>query len=147
MKLAAALGSVLFLGAACSSPRPAQPGPDVHLAFVGDIMLDTQPGEAVARGQDPFADFESFLQADLNVANLECSVASGGTPEQKRFTFRASPRVAGVVARHFDAVSLANNHTGDFGKPALLETMAILQENRLPFFGAGKNHVRHVCAT
>ncbi|MEP7052910.1 MAG: CapA family protein [Pseudomonadota bacterium] len=138
MKIAVALASLLLLGA-CSSPGPAAPGPDVHLAFVGDVMLDTLPGEAVARGQDPFADFESLLQTDLNVANLECSVARGGTPEQKRFTFHASPGVVAVLTRHFGAVSLANNHSGDFGKPALEETMANLREGRLPFFGAGKD--------
>src|SRR3954462_12260900 len=134
MRAAVGLGWLLLSGVACSAQAPAQPGPDVHLAFVGDVMLDTLPGEAVARGQDPFADFESLLQTDLNVANLECSVARGGTPEQKRFTFHASPGVVGVLSRHFGAVSLANNHSGDFGKSALEETMANLREGRLAFF-------------
>jgi len=129
----------LVLASACGTPKTAAPGPDITLNFVGDVMLDTLPGEVVARGQDPFADFATLLHADLSVANLECSVATTGTPEDKRFTFRAAPRVASVVARHFGAVSLANNHSGDYGPGALLETMAVLRQNQLPFFGAGKD--------
>jgi poly-gamma-glutamate synthesis protein (capsule biosynthesis protein) len=41
--------------------------------------------------------------------------------------------------RHFTAVSLANNHSGDYGKAALLETLAGLSGARVGFFGAGPN--------
>jgi len=110
----------------------------VTVVFAGDIMLDGLPGASIARGDDPFAAFAGILaQADLAVGNLECSVATTGKPEDKRFTFRAAPRTLPVLARHFSAVGLANNHSGDFGKAALSETMAHLRDNHIPFFGAG----------
>jgi len=113
---------------------------DVSLMFAGDIMLDGLPGEGIARGGDPFAAFSNILaSSDLAVGNLECSVATTGTPEDKRFTFRAHPRTLPVLAKHFSAVGLANNHSGDFGKAALSETMANLRQSGLPFFGAGPN--------
>jgi poly-gamma-glutamate capsule biosynthesis protein CapA/YwtB (metallophosphatase superfamily) len=112
----------------------------VSLLFAGDIMLDTLPGQTILRGGDPFQGFASILSAsDLAVGNLECSVATTGKPEDKRFTFRAQPRTLQVVARHFGAVGLANNHSGDFGRGALSETMSHLNESQLPFFGAGKD--------
>jgi poly-gamma-glutamate capsule biosynthesis protein CapA/YwtB (metallophosphatase superfamily) len=113
---------------------------EVSLIFAGDIMLDGLPGEGILHGGDPFASFSNILaSADLAVGNLECSVATTGIAEDKRFTFRAHPRTLPVLAQHFTAVGLANNHSGDFGKAALSETMANLRANTLPFFGAGQD--------
>jgi poly-gamma-glutamate synthesis protein (capsule biosynthesis protein) len=118
----------------------AQPVDEISLVFAGDIMLDELAGEAVARGEDPFAALASLLDgADLAVGNLECAVADGGRAVEKQFTFRAHPRVLEVVTRHFGAVSLANNHSADFGAAGLLQTMDRLRAARIPFFGAGKN--------
>ncbi len=104
----------LLVGALWVPSANAAPD-EVSLLFAGDIMLDTLPGESVARGVDPFLAFSNILAAaDLAVGNLECSVATSGVAEDKRFTFRAHPRTLPVVARHFAAVGLANNHSGDF---------------------------------
>ena len=75
--------------------------------------------------------------ADLAVGNLECPVSNRGARVSKPWTFRAAPAAMAVVARHFDAVSLANNHTGDFGTDALVDTLRRLREARVPSFGAG----------
>jgi poly-gamma-glutamate capsule biosynthesis protein CapA/YwtB (metallophosphatase superfamily) len=118
----------------------AQQAGEIDLVFVGDIMLDEAPGEAVAQGQDPFAAFAPVLdRADLAVGNLECAVTDRGEAVNKPFTFRAHPRVLDVLARHFGAVSLANNHSADFGTTGLLDTMRRLAAARIPFFGAGRN--------
>ena len=75
-------------------------------------MLDGLPGEAIARGIDPFADVAGVLRtADIAVGNLECVVASNGQPVDKPYVFRANPRVMPLLGRHFQALSLANNHT------------------------------------
>jgi poly-gamma-glutamate synthesis protein (capsule biosynthesis protein) len=122
------------------SDDPAAAPPEVRMAFVGDIMLDRDPGKAMLAGRDPFAGVAGILGgADLTVGNLECVVADSGTRIDKNYTFRADPGAIPYLARYFDAVSLANNHTGDFGHTALIETMYRLQRANLPFFGAGLN--------
>ena len=112
----------------------------VNLVFVGDIMVAETPGELIARGIDPFKPFESFLDAqDLRIGNLECVIATTGKAEVKRFTFRADPRTLPVLARHFDGLSVANNHSGDFGKEAFAEQLALRRKAGLPYFGGGNN--------
>jgi poly-gamma-glutamate synthesis protein (capsule biosynthesis protein) len=113
----------------------------VRLFFVGDVMLDDGPGRVVAEGRDPFAAFDRALRdADVVVGNLECPVGAGGAPiDGKPFTFRADPRVAGVLARRFTAVALANNHTGDYGEATFLETLALLDAAGIGRFGGGRN--------
>lgn len=121
----------------------AAPGDDprrVRLAFVGDMMLDRDPGKAVCAGKDPFEHVADLIDAaDLTLGNLECVVATTGQRQPKFFTFRADPKAVPHLARHFDAVSLANNHTGDFGHAALIETMYRLRREGVAFFGAGLN--------
>lgn len=114
--------------------------PRLTLNFVGDVLLAEQPGETLKRGGDPFAHVARHLaEADLSVGNLECAVASVGTAVPKMYTFRADPRVLPTLRRHLHAVSLANNHSGDFGPAALQETMSGLRAAGVPFFGAGEN--------
>ena len=79
-------------------------------------MLDELPGKLIEEGVDPFAAFAGILRAaDLRIGNLECVVATTGVAWNKPYTFRAHPRVLPILKRHFTAVSLANNHSGDFG--------------------------------
>ena len=118
--------------------HPAAEGDDVSVVFVGDVMVAETPGKLIAQGVDPFLPFQSLLQAhDLRIGNLECVVATGGTALAKPYTFRAEPRVLPVLKRHFDAVSLANNHSGDFGKAAFAEQLDLMRKAGLPYFGGG----------
>jgi poly-gamma-glutamate capsule biosynthesis protein CapA/YwtB (metallophosphatase superfamily) len=114
----------------------------VQLVFAGDIMLDGLPGEAVARGRDPFTAFADILAAaDLAVGNLECVVATVGKKVNKPWTFRAHPRVLPLLDRHFGALSLANNHTGDYGHRAFLQQLELLKQHKVLYFGGGRNVV------
>lgn len=114
--------------------------PAVHLVFVGDIMLDRIPGKAVAKGEDPFASFAATLQqADLAVGNFECVMATGGKKVPKAYNFRCDPAALGVLARYFSAVSVANNHSGDYGKEAFAEQLTLFRQGGLPYFGGGMN--------
>lgn len=116
---------------------------EVKLVFAGDIMLADGPGKAMARGVDPFAEFAKvFESADASIGNLECVIASSGTAVKKPWTFRADPKVLPVLARHFDVVSLANNHTGDFGHAAFSEQLDLLEKQALPYFGGGRDCVK-----
>jgi poly-gamma-glutamate synthesis protein (capsule biosynthesis protein) len=115
--------------------------PSVSIAFVGDILLDELPGKLIKRGIDPFKQFAAILDtADIRVGNLECVVATRGTAEpNKPFTFRAHPRTLKVLKHHFDAVALANNHSGDFGPIAFSEMLTLLERNHIAYFGGGQN--------
>ncbi|MDP2880242.1 MAG: CapA family protein [Azonexus sp.] len=111
------------------------------LIFAGDIMLDDGPGRLIARGGDPLVHFADVLKAaDYRIANLETPIAESGkriTP--KFYAFRAHPRTLPVLQGRFDAVSLANNHIGDYGSDALRETMQRLDAAGIARFGAGRN--------
>ncbi|AUB84704.1 poly-gamma-glutamate biosynthesis protein [Candidatus Thiodictyon syntrophicum] len=114
-------------------------GSNVTLVLVGDIMLDETPGAVIARGQDPFAPFAAILDgADIRIGNLECVVATSGEAEPgKPYTFRAHPRTLEPLKRHFDAVTLANNHSGDFGPGAFGEMLGLLDQAGIGRFGGG----------
>lgn len=114
----------------------------MRIALVGDVMLGrlvderlrTAPPASVWGDTVPV-----FAQADLRLANLECVLAEGGSPwPGKVFHFRsAAKNVACLTAAHIDAVSLANNHTLDYGPEALLETLGVLDAAGIRHAGAG----------
>ena len=133
-----------LLGLAVTLPALAQETQTrqvTSMAFVGDIMLDDTPGKVVKQGRDPFQPFARILDsADIRIGNLECVVATKGTPDPaKPFSFRANPRVLPVLHRHFDAVGLANNHSGDFGPDAFAQMLSLLQQTGIGYFGGGLN--------
>ncbi len=116
---------------------------DVRLIYSGDIMLTDGPGKAVARGEDPFADFTRILNwADVRVGNLECVISTVGEPDKgKRFSFQVNPRALPLLEKHFDVVSLANNHTGDYGHAAFLQQLQFLEQHGIAHIGGGRNCV------
>ena len=135
------LAAAWALALLCTGAGAQQAGTPVSMVFVGDVMLDDTPGRVVRSGRDPFAHVAHWLRdADVRVANLESVVATTGTPEpDKPYTFRAHPRVLGPLARHFDAVGLANNHAGDHGPEALMQTLGLLDRHGIRHFGAGSD--------
>ena len=133
-------GLYALLVAGCAGVFAAGPSAPVSLVFAGDIVLDDAAGALIERGGDPFADFAPlFARADIRIGNLECVVATTGSAGDKNFTFRAHPRTLPVLKRHFDAVGLANNHSGDFGREAFAEMLVLLKQNQLAQFGGGNN--------
>jgi poly-gamma-glutamate capsule biosynthesis protein CapA/YwtB (metallophosphatase superfamily) len=108
---------------------------------VGDIMLGRgvagQPGGAAARLR---ALAPHLRASDLTVGNLESTLSDDGPPQQGTDSFSAAPAVLDALAgAGVDALSLANNHTGDHGDPALLETVAAFRSHRIESFGAGRD--------
>lgn len=113
----------------------------LKLVFVGDIMLDDGPGKAIAAGRDPLAPFATLLaESDYRIGNLECPIASVGQPmDSKIYNFRAHPRVLSVLKGHFDALAVSNNHSGDYGQAAFLETLDHLKQAGIASFGGGRD--------
>jgi poly-gamma-glutamate synthesis protein (capsule biosynthesis protein) len=115
-------------------------GEEVRLLFVGDMMLAEVPGQLIKAGGNPFAHFDAlFKRADIRIGNLECAVSLKGRAEDKPYTFRANPGVIPTLKKYFTAVSLANNHTGDFGPQAFSEMLDLLERSKLPYFGGGRD--------
>lgn len=135
------LAWVLTLTAGTSS---AQPHPvtrkNVSLVFAGDTTLDSSPGEWIRQGHNPLQSFSQlFAQADVRLLNLECVVATKGKALPKNYTFRAHPRVLQTLKRHVDGVTLANNHSGDYGREAFAEMLGLLSKHQLAQAGGGMN--------
>jgi len=120
--------------------RPDTAGP-LSLVVVGDIMLEDGPMDAMRKGQDPFAGFARlFAGADIRIGNLECVIATTGSPEEdKPNVFRVHPRALPYLKRHFDAVGLANNHSGDFGPQAFTQMLGLLKQSNIGVYGGGMN--------
>lgn len=115
----------------------------VTVVAVGDILLDRGPNGKIEKYGEkyPFEKVKKYLEsADIAFGNLECPIAKCGVAVIKPFCFRAKPeRVKSLIYAGLDIVSLANNHTLDYGRDALLETMEILKKNGIKYAGAGKS--------
>ena len=137
---ACCLAGLAISMAAGATAQLQQKEPVVSIAFVGDIMLADTPGKVVKSGRDPFAPMAALLNtADIRVGNLECVVATTGTPvPDKPFTFRAHPRTLPLLKLHFDALALANNHSGDYGPLAFREMLGLLDRQGIAYFGGGR---------
>lgn len=134
---AAALLAVALLGpSACvAAPREAT------LTAVGDVLLARAVGVRIARGGAdwPWGRVRGLLTADITVGNLECVLGSGGMATPKRYVFQGKPGWAsGMRHAGFGVVSLANNHTLDYDRPGLGQTMSALQAAGVGWCGAGQ---------
>lgn len=123
-----------------AAPTPTAP-PELRLVFAGDVHFTGRTLRLLRDPDTAFGDIASTLRdGDLTVLNLETAVTERGTPQPKRFHFRAPAtaydalRAAGV-----DAVSIANNHTLDYGQVGLLDTLDSARAADFPVFGAGRD--------
>lgn len=124
----------------------AQHTNSITLAAVGDIMLARSIGRALQRdpNDSPFAGVLDALRvADVTIGNLECALGTAGTRARKSFTFLAPPEAAASVAdAGFDLVTLANNHSLDYGAEALASTLQLLDGVGVRHAGAGMNRAQ-----
>ena len=107
------------------------------LTVTGDVML-------VRRVPDPVAALAPLAarlkRADLTVGNLESTLSRDGAPTQGGDSFGATPALLVPLAdAGFDALSLANNHAGDFGDSALRQTVATMRGSPIAPFSAGRD--------
>ena len=118
----------------------------VRVLFVGDIMFDRVVAtHADARGDSVlFAGVrELFADRDAVVGNLEGAITDNPSVSQLdhsilRFTF--DPRMAKVLRdTGFTAVSLANNHSLDFGGFGYDDTLQYLAAQDIAAFGSPFN--------
>ena len=115
----------------------------VLLAAVGDVMFSESVAAAIAeRGAaDPWSAAGPLLRgADIATANLETAVSTrGAAVAGKEFTFRGVPDALAGMARTagIDVVSVANNHSLDYGSDAFLDTLRHTREAGIAAVGGG----------
>jgi poly-gamma-glutamate synthesis protein (capsule biosynthesis protein) len=81
-----------------------------------------------------------FLQDDLTVINLECTPSDIGAPLDKDFTFRCpTDALPSLPANGIEVANLGNNHSGDYGKEALVDGRDQLVGAGVAPVGAGRN--------
>jgi hypothetical protein len=135
---------LLLTSAACTSrPAGARPadGPEVTLAFAGDVHFMGRVAKLLdnpATAFGPIAD--TLASSDLTLLNLETPMTRRGTAEPKRYVFRTDERaVTALRSAGVDAITLANNHTLDYGREGLSDTLDAAKAGGLPTFGAGRD--------
>jgi poly-gamma-glutamate synthesis protein (capsule biosynthesis protein) len=107
----------------------------VTVALMGDTMLGRTVGLALEQSPSSIVAPEVVdlvRDADIRLLNLECCISARGerwaTPG-KPFFFRAPPKAVDVLTGlGVDCVTLANNHSLDYGVAALLDTMGYLDD-------------------
>lgn len=124
----------------------------IVLGFAGDVNFD-ENSKPVARydrekkgilGGISEDLIEEMKAADIMMLNNEFAYSTRGTKTpNKSYTFRAHPSRVGILHEMgVDIVSLANNHALDYGKDALMDTFATLEEAGIDYVGAGENLAR-----
>lgn len=131
---------------------------DSSLSFigVGDIMMglnypDESPKLPPEDGALIFSDVKAILQdATITMGNLEGVLLDlGGTPKRCNnpklcYAFRSPERYAKhLVEAGFDLLSVANNHSGDFGATGRETTQEVLEKAGLGFAGFENKCEKH----
>ena len=118
---------------------------NLTLLLIGDIML----GEDFTRfKQEQGVDYEYpfekckkvFDDADIVFGNFEGTLSKRGPLREKGPNLYSPPEsISALKYLNFDVVSLGNNHINDFGAEGIIETMKVLRDKKILFFGAGRN--------
>lgn len=116
----------------------------LSFSFAGDVLLDGNVAASLKKNGSSFiiSGVKDILSAsDIAMINLENPISLRGTKaKDKQFTFRVDPKYMDVLTSSgIDIVTLANNHTLDYGKDALLDTFENLNKINVKYVGAGND--------
>ncbi|MGD0867034.1 MAG: CapA family protein [Rhizomicrobium sp.] len=127
----------------------------VDVVAAGDVMMGTKDvglNPAIRPGTDAAdlvgSDLASvFRHADIAFVNLEGPLYDGPGPSAKNcgscFAFHSPTYYAGVLqSLGVDVVSMANNHSGDYGEEGRDSTMAALRSHGIGFAGLDRDGAR-----
>ena len=82
-----------------------------------------------------------FEEDDLTIINLEGPLTTRGIAEEKQFAIRGLPEYAQILSLgSIEAVNLANNHTYDYQNIGYDDTVSILKDNSIGYFGEDKTY-------
>lgn len=115
----------------------------VTLTFGGDIMLDRGVKKVVERNfagdySKIFENLNVLKDSDIVFANLEGTISDKGRNGGGIYSFHMDPKVLSAIKdAGIDVVSVANNHVGDWGKVAYIDTLSRLKEAGVLYTGGG----------
>ena len=92
------------------------------------------------QGQDItyfFRNVKSIFEASgFTIVNLEGALTNAGKHAEKAFVFRGPPEFGKILSSSgVDAVSLANNHTYDYMQQGYSDTINVLEDEGISYFG------------
>jgi poly-gamma-glutamate capsule biosynthesis protein CapA/YwtB (metallophosphatase superfamily) len=131
-----------WLDALPAPPERARPADIAWIGAVGDIMPARGVDSALLSADglaNVFGDTLPILRScAFLVGNLEAAATARGEPARKSYTFRFSGKALEPLARAgFRYLSLANNHSFDFGAAGFLDTISALEKAGIGTSGAG----------
>ena len=119
----------------------------VSLIFGGDMMLARGVRNSVMKNFNGdysalFENLDILKKADITFANLEGPASDQGKDRRNLYSFRMDPSVIPALkGAGFSIVSVANNHAGDWGREAFVDTLKRLKENEILYTGGGLSSV------
>ncbi|KKU10269.1 MAG: Capsule synthesis protein, CapA [Parcubacteria group bacterium GW2011_GWA1_45_7] len=139
-----AQGEKEFLDFLLQKKKLPQVSEEVSLVAVGDISY-SRGVERIVRKENnanyPFLKIQDYLKsADLVFGNLETPITQGSGIPDFEMIFRSNPGTEQALKQGgFSILSLANNHTPNFGEKGLKDTFNFLENARIKYVGAGQN--------
>ncbi|MBP7119521.1 CapA family protein [Candidatus Woesebacteria bacterium] len=115
----------------------------VTLLFGGDVMLGrTVTIHSLDTKKDPIYPFtfikDTFLAADISLVNLETPILTSCPRRPTGMIFCApTEMLRGLTESGIDIVTLANNHTKNYGEAGLTQTKQLLEEEGIKVTGVG----------
>lgn len=117
---------------------------EVVIQAAGDVMLGGRWEQQIAQNSyfHPFGRIVSELKkGDVTLINLEAPLTSRGHEfTEKKYRFRVNPQASAALKKAgITTVTLANNHSMDYGGQGLLDTLQQLDKVGIGYVGAGEN--------
>ena len=151
ISIRAPAGSEVLETAVPETPEAPENTPRIFtISMVGDCTLassqyeDSFDAVIAEHGMDwPFGGTVNYLGNDeFTLANLECTFSDSALGSGVLFQFRAPAANAGILAAgSVECVTLANNHTDDFGQQGLTDTEAALDAANVEYNGPNEGKV------
>ncbi len=141
--LSACLCVAALVALGCRQAATPTEAEKVTLVAVGDVFFARGVAKQVEKHTPDYV-FEKTRKilrgADIAFCNLECPLSVRGVPQRTRYLFRCDPTYARVLSENgFDVACLANNHTLDYGRDALMDTIQAVQKAGMVALGAGRD--------
>jgi len=116
---------------------------EISFTFVGDIMLDRNVENSVHK--NGYGDFSFIFEnvdflakSDITFGNLEGPMSDKGRDLGNLYSFRMNPLITlSLKGAGFDVLSVANNHSADWGEEAFVDTLNRLKLSGIVSVGGG----------